>query len=336
MNEVKVPLVINKLQSKAIFDELLKKNKIKQNELYLIQNDEASEVTSVSFDTENRKFIYKNNNNESIDIITIPVLKGYLNLNDVATSGSYNSLSSQPQINGVTLSGNKTTSDLKISYNDLTNQPSIPELTNTYSYTDESKAMTGKATAAALNGYVSKTTSVTGVGALSGGGTLENNLMISHKTSPVGLTPSAVKIASDSYGHVQIGSAITASDVNAQSTNYKTLVSCSNIDAFGYNTILIVGTTSETISFQSVPTFGNKLRLYYVNITDQTINVTIDPANFQSSTYFFFNGAILTQPYVYNVAANSNLCMDITLIQHTIDGTPTVFTFADVIENTRR
>ena len=121
MNEVKVPLVINKLQSKAIFDELSKKNKIKQNELYLIQNDETSEVTSVSFDTENRKFIYINNNNESFDIITIPVLKGFLNLNDVATNGSYNSLSSQPQINGVTLSGNKTTSDLKISYNDLTN-----------------------------------------------------------------------------------------------------------------------------------------------------------------------------------------------------------------------
>jgi len=336
MNEVKVPLVINKLQSKAIFDELSRKNKIKQNELYLIQNDEASEVTSVAFDTENRKFIYRNNNNESVDIITIPVLKGYLNLNDVATSGSYNSLSSQPQINGVTLSGNKTTSDLKISYNDLTNQPLIPELTNTYSYTDESKAMTGKATAVALNGYVPKTTSVTGTGALSGGGTLENNLIISHKIAPVGLTPHAVKVASDSYGHVQIGSEITASDVNAQSTNYKTLVSCSNIDAAGYNTILIIGTTSETVSFQSMPSFGNKLRLYYANITNETINVTIDPANFQTSTYFFFNGAILTQPYVYNVDANSNLCMNIVSIYHIVDGTPTVFTFADVIKNTGR
>ena len=202
MNEVKVPLVINKLQSKAIFDELSKKNKIKQNELYLIQNDETSEVTSVSFDTENKKFIYINNNNESFDIITIPVLKGFLNLNDVATNGSYNSLSSQPQINGVTLSGNKTTSDLKISYNDLTNQPHILELTTTYSNTDDSKAMTGKATSIALNGYVLKTTSVTGVGALSGGGTLENNLTISHKTAPIGLATSAVKVASDSYGHV--------------------------------------------------------------------------------------------------------------------------------------
>ena len=132
MNEVKVPLVINKLQSKAIFDELSKKNKIKQNELYLIQNDEASEVTSVSFDTENRKFIYINNNNESFDIITIPVLKGFLNLNDVATNGSYNSLSSQPQINGVTLSGNKTTSDLKISYDKYEVSCKVSETNHTF------------------------------------------------------------------------------------------------------------------------------------------------------------------------------------------------------------
>ena len=38
----------------------------------------------------------------------------------------YNDLSNKPQINSVTLSGNKTTSDLNISYNDLDDKPTIP------------------------------------------------------------------------------------------------------------------------------------------------------------------------------------------------------------------
>lgn len=38
----------------------------------------------------------------------------------------YTQLTNKPQINGVTLLGNKTTSDFAISYNDLTNKPTIP------------------------------------------------------------------------------------------------------------------------------------------------------------------------------------------------------------------
>ena len=41
-------------------------------------------------------------------------------------SGDYEDLYNRPQINGVTLSGNKATSDLHISYNDLENLPDIP------------------------------------------------------------------------------------------------------------------------------------------------------------------------------------------------------------------
>lgn len=39
---------------------------------------------------------------------------------------NYNLLSNKPKINGVELSGNKTTSELNISYNDLRNKPTIP------------------------------------------------------------------------------------------------------------------------------------------------------------------------------------------------------------------
>lgn len=42
----------------------------------------------------------------------------------------YNQLSNRPQINGVVLTGNKTTGNLNISYTDLTNKPTIPTMTS--------------------------------------------------------------------------------------------------------------------------------------------------------------------------------------------------------------
>ena len=43
-------------------------------------------------------------------------------------SGDYDDLYNRPQINGHTLTGNKTTANLEISYDDLTNKPAIPTL----------------------------------------------------------------------------------------------------------------------------------------------------------------------------------------------------------------
>lgn len=43
-------------------------------------------------------------------------------------SGDYGDLYNRPKINGVTLTDNKTTSDLHISYNDLEDKPAIPTL----------------------------------------------------------------------------------------------------------------------------------------------------------------------------------------------------------------
>lgn len=43
-------------------------------------------------------------------------------------SGDYDDLYSRPQINGTTLTGNKTTADLHISYNDLEDTPTIPAM----------------------------------------------------------------------------------------------------------------------------------------------------------------------------------------------------------------
>ena len=59
-------------------------------------------------------------------------LNGNLLLGGTGTD-NYNDLTNKPQINGVTLQGNKSTSDLGLfsgNYNDLTNRPSIPSKLN--------------------------------------------------------------------------------------------------------------------------------------------------------------------------------------------------------------
>ena len=282
MDEIKVPLVINKLQSKEIYDYLAEQGMIGLNELYLIQNDDDIPVKLINYDANLKKFYYTDIDGNNYDIVTLAVLKNGMNLNEVATNGSYNSLTNQPKINNVTLSGNKTTSELNISYNDLTNQPTIPSLTENY-------------------------------------------------IAPTGLAPTPSKVAVDSYGHVQLGSTIQADEIGAIPITYNIINSCANIDAHDYGTILIVGTQNESVSFTSVPPFGQRLRLYYANITNNPITVTVDPSNFNVATYFFFNGHILTSAYDYVVEANSNLCMIITMFQQTVEGTNQVFCFADVV-----
>jgi len=81
----------------------------------------------------------------------------------VAGTTNYNDLDNKPSINGNTLSGNKTSSDLGLmpattlatvatsgSYNDLQDKPSIPTVTDTYSGTS-SDAMSGKAVKSAID-----------------------------------------------------------------------------------------------------------------------------------------------------------------------------------------
>lgn len=330
MDEVKVPFVVNKLQSKDIYDYLASQGRIGLNELYVIQNDNDSTVSSVTYDDSVKKFYYTDSDGNNHDIVTLAVLKTNMNLSAVASNGSYNSLDNQPKINNVTLTGNKTTSDLNISYNDLANQPSIPQLTQQYNASDTSMAMTGKATATALNSYTLNTRSITGTGALSGGGNLTQDRTITHNAAPTGLTTAAVKVGVDSYGHTQVGAPITAVDVNAIPITYNVITSCQSIDAANYGTIMILGTQDETVSFTTVPPLGRRLRLYYVNVTNNNLTITINPANFSHVDYFFFNGSVLTSSTTYTVPANSNLTMIITLMQGTVEGATKVFCFADV------
>ena len=60
--------------------------------------------------------------------------------------------------------------------------------------------------------YALKSVSITGTGALSGGGTLESNRTITHNAGAQNATTAApVKVGADAYGHVIIGSALGAS-----------------------------------------------------------------------------------------------------------------------------
>lgn len=331
MNEEKGQLVINKLESKAIYDYLVDSHQIGNKELYFIINDNLSEISSVGFDATNKKFYYEDMDGNKTDIVTVTVLKNSLGLHTVATSGSYNDLDNKPKINNVTLSGNQTTSTLGISYNDLSNQPTIPQLVSTYSSSDETKAITGKGVASALSNYVPRTTTVTGTGALDGGGALSTNRTITHKLAPTGLTTSAVKIGVDSYGHVQVGASITASDINAQSTNYTALPSADNMDVGDNNTVVIIGQGNENLYFSSPTPLGTKLRIYYVNITNNQIRLTIDPTQFNSN-YVFLNENLLQNSHTLEVEQNQNSYIEIIRMESSISGSPETFTFIDILQ----
>lgn len=331
MDEVKVPLVINKLQSKEIYDYLASNGSIGLNELYLIQNDEDLNVTSVSYDSSTKKLYYTDMDGNNHDIVTTAVLKSAMGLSGVATSGSYDALSSQPKINGVTLSGNKTTSDLNISYNDLTSQPTIPTVTSNYSSSDTANALNGVAVNTALSNYVQKSVSVTGTGALGGGGTLTGNITITHNSAPTGLSPTASKVAVDTYGHVQLGAAISAEDVGATPITYQVTDSCSNIDGGGYGTIVINASQSESISFSTIPTFGRTVKIYYMNNTDNALSMTINPSDFSSITHFYLNGNKVTAQSAITVNPNKSVRIDVVFMQYTVDNEAQTVCFADIV-----
>ena len=120
--------------------------------------------------------------------------------------------------------------------------------------------------------YALKTTTITGTGALSGGGNLSQNRTITHKSAPTGLTPSAIKVAVDSYGHVQAGAAITPSDIGAatsghtHSTSIATSTATSSITlAHGGKYSLTAGGTSFVFT---MPTDNNTTYTLTQDATD--------------------------------------------------------------------
>ena len=138
--------------------------------------------------------------------------------------------------------------------------------------------------------YTMKTITITGTGALGGGGDLSQNRTITHNSAPTGLTPSAIKVAVDSYGHVQAGTTITPSDIDAatsdhtHTTSIATSTGTSQISlAHGGKYSLNSGGTSYIFTMPSVPTIGSgiftiksKQGSVVDNVADFSANQTIN------------------------------------------------------------
>lgn len=351
--ETKGRLVIN-LLDEDIFKSLQSSSQINLNELYFIPGEEANEVASVSYDSVNQKFTYTTVDGVSYDIVTVSGLKTILNYSTVAGSGNYNDLNNRPQINGVTLTGNKSTGDLGIaldystdsitnkpkingvtlignisssllglSYNDLDNKPTIPTVSSTYVAGDTSAALTSKGVEGALTNYVPTSRIVSGSGALEGGGNLTANRTITHKVAPTGLATSAKKIGVDTYGHVCAGDNIQPSDIGAMPLKTAVVTNATTLDGTN-SSIVILGLQSETLGFTTAPELGKILTIQYVNTTSNSINVTI-PNSLANNTYV--NGTKLTSEYVLTVGANEAKRIDAMLVQNS----GTTYAFVNIL-----
>ena len=308
-------LVINLVETKSQFDEIASQEGLNANELYLISNDNSDPLVWVSY--ANSKFTYTTEGGSNVDIISISNLGTALGLSNVATDGSYSSLTSKPQINGVELTGNKTTSDLGISLNyattQITNKPSINGVT-----------LTGNLTTSDLNiSYgdlknlptiptVSSTYVTGNTGAALKKKKKNGNREITHKDAPTGLATSAVKIGTDRYGHVCLGGSITAEDVGAIPLSVSLSGTATNIDGSKTN-IVVFGQQSETFGFSTTPTLGKTTTIHYVNETENAINLTI-PYNLVNTTYY--NGQKLTANKVVSIPVNTSKRFDVLLVQN--------------------
>lgn len=329
MDEIKVPLVINKLQTKEIYNSLASQGRIALNELYLVDGDNDVFISAVTYNTTDKKLTYSDTVGDTRDIVTLGVLKNDMGFHSVASSGNYNELSNQPKINGVTLSGNKSFSDLGVSYDDLTDLPNIPNVTSNYSSTDTDNALNGVAVNSALANYVPNTISVTGYGALGGGGTLTENRRITHKSAPTGLDTAPIKIGVDSYGHVQAGPEITANDIGAIPTNFNVILTAQDVDAQQYGTIVINATQSETLTFNTEPKLGCRTYVYYANTSESAITLTIPKSSF-ACDYLFINGTLTSSSSAFSVPSWHSITITITRVSFSASGAQETAVFVDV------
>lgn len=94
-----------------------------------VLHDKSSIVKGVLNQNENLRGIIDEENTLNGSLVISNSLSGLLGAPLGEYTTDYNDLDNKPQINGVTLQGNKSTSDLGLfsgDYNDLTNKPTIP------------------------------------------------------------------------------------------------------------------------------------------------------------------------------------------------------------------
>lgn len=338
-------LILNLIEDKTTFDNIKSSTGLVANELYLISNDNTDPVTSVNYVSASQKFVYTTEGNVTTDIITVSGIKSLLSLSNVASDGLYTSLLSKPQINGVELSGNKTTSDLgivlnytsdaitnkpsinnvpltgnlttsqlNINYGDLQNLPTIPTVTSNYVQGNTGAALTSAGVDQALTNYVPKTITVTGTGALGGGGQLNQNRTITHNSAPTGLTTLPVKIGVDAYGHVCTGSSITALDVIALPDSYNEVTSTGNLD-LSYSLIVCTLTASENVSIDTSHKPLSKVTIFYINGGENSIDVGIPSA---LATSIFVNGSKISANHLISIPSGQAKKVELYYTQNNI------------------
>lgn len=110
-------------------------------------------------------------------------------------------------------------------------------------------------------------------------GASDNDITISHSNAPTGGTTAAIKIAVDQYGHVQAGSAITATDVAATAGNYGGTSSVSTVQGALNNLASAVGsisigtlntTNTAAQSTSSSESFSGTINLHKISKTANT------------------------------------------------------------------
>ena len=337
-------LVLNLIESRSDFDTM-KTNGLSANQLYLVSNDSVYPIVGINYVSSGTpKLSYTTEDGTTTDIVTVANLKTAMNLSAVASDGLYTSLTSKPKINNVELTGNKTTSDLGITlnyssdsitnkpsingvtltgnqttqtlgidYGDLTGLPTIPTVSSNYVQGNTSAALTSAGVDQALTNYTPKTRSVTGTGALGGGGQLTTDITITHNNAPTGLSTSAVKIGVDQYGHTCVGAAITAEDINAVPVKYSIANSIASLNAS--NTVIVVNCAQdETFGFSGNPVLGKLMTLYCINATQGNVSLTI-PTSLANS--IFVNGNLLSSNYVLQIEAQKCKRIDCTVIEMT-------------------
>ena len=337
--ENKGQLVIN-LMDLSIFQELASGSKVNLGELYLVQGEDTDEVVEVKYLADSQKFVYTTVNGNQVDIVTLAGLKNLFSLAAVASSGNYGDLTGKPSINGVTLTGDKSTSDLNIaidyttdsltnkpkingvtltgnisssllglSYNDLADKPAIPAVSSTYVPGNTGAALTSKGVEGALENYTPNSRTITGTGALAGGGDLTANRTITHNSAPSGIETKAIKVGVDSYGHVCAGTAITPADIAAVPQKSSAASSMASLDGSN-TTIIVTGAQSETLGFSTALTPGKVLSVFYVNSSSSPVDITI-PVNLADN--IFVNEAKISANTNVNVAAGASKRFDFSI-----------------------
>ena len=204
-------------------------------------------------------------------------------------TSDYEELEHLPKINNVELKGNKTTSDLGISYEDLSNKPTIPTVpTNVSAFTNDAgyTTNTGTITSVKMNGST-----------ISSSGEADLGTVITDISGKEDKITSSNKLSSDLIDDTnKTNKFVTTSEKTTWNSKQDTLIAGDNI-AINSNTISATGinptiTTSSTSTYTIASLTGNNVyKLGEITALTITATTTFD----RESVIYFESGTTATE-----------------------------------------